>query len=74
MRILLEEPSGLRVMVMGLSDPTAFEPFNEWEKVRTEIILKLLDPNKVNMVGCHRHGRDMKGPDNFSTVVVVVDP
>ena len=73
-------------MVMEPSDPTALGPHPtfkikdanknspEREKVHTEIILKLLDPNKVNMVGCHRHGRDMKGPDNFPTVVVVVDP
>ena len=67
-------------MVMETSDPTALGPHPtfkikdanknspEREKVHTEIILKLLDPNEVNMVGCHRRGRD-----NFPTVAVVVN-
>ena len=50
-------------MVMEPSDPTALGPHPtfkikdanknspEREKVHTEIILKLLDPNEVNMVG-----------------------
>ena len=73
-------------MVMELSDPTALRPHptskikdanknsHERENVRTENILKLLDPNEVNMVGCYRRERGVNGPGNFLTVAVVVNP
>lgn len=80
---LLEK--GIQDMAVELADPAAFQPlltstikhsdkvFHWWEKVLAEI-LKFLDPKEVNMVGCHRRGRDTNGADNFPTVVVVVDP
>lgn len=62
MHILSKRAFRTQDMVIELSDPTVLEPrftfnkgsrqnFHEWEKVRTEIILKLLEPNEVNMVG-----------------------
>lgn len=63
MHILSKRAFRTQDMVIELSDPTALGPhftfknkgcrqnFQEWEKIRTEIILKLLDPNEVNMVG-----------------------
>lgn len=44
--------------------------FYKWEKVRIEV-LNFLNPNEVNMVRCHRRGRDES--DNFPTVIMVVD-